>query len=436
MVQLADAPWMDLDLLHWSRHFRCFPGQGAFPLNEFFDELQATGYDGYVSLEIFNDEFRNAPCNSVALDASRSLLWLDEQRYQSNPDAPSLWDDPLRNILPPANVEQIGFMELAVSNQHSGFVELIKSVGFRHIYQHKSKEVQIYQLNDVYFVVNREPDSFAQAGTLNTSVDSCAVGYFCQDVEEMTNRARQLGFTSYKSNGAVGELPFPAFRNSTGKLMYFSTPGNFNRILKSQFDRLDTNVSKADKFPPMATLDHIADCVPFNEFLSAAMMYRTLLGFNIEPVKDIFDVQGALVSRTVVSPNKRVRQNIIVNKSSVGLPPFYAQGQQSSGLQHMAFGCEDIFDMLRALPHNVILPIPEDYYQGLRHKGIVDEDLLDKIKFYSVMVDTCKDGLFLHAFSKQVDGIYFEFVQRLNYHGYGEANSAMRSKAQMALGGG
>lgn len=28
-VQLADAPYMKMDLLEWSRHFRCFPGQGA-----------------------------------------------------------------------------------------------------------------------------------------------------------------------------------------------------------------------------------------------------------------------------------------------------------------------------------------------------------------------------------------------------------------------
>lgn len=28
-VQLADAPYMKMDLLEWSRHFRCFPGQGS-----------------------------------------------------------------------------------------------------------------------------------------------------------------------------------------------------------------------------------------------------------------------------------------------------------------------------------------------------------------------------------------------------------------------
>ena len=58
LVQLADAPWLDMDVLSWSRHFRCFPGQGDMPLVEFMQALQATGYDGQLSLEIFNDQFR------------------------------------------------------------------------------------------------------------------------------------------------------------------------------------------------------------------------------------------------------------------------------------------------------------------------------------------------------------------------------------------
>ncbi len=34
-VQLADAPLLAMDVLQWSRHFRCFPGQGEFDLAGF-----------------------------------------------------------------------------------------------------------------------------------------------------------------------------------------------------------------------------------------------------------------------------------------------------------------------------------------------------------------------------------------------------------------
>src|SRR5262249_16737511 len=56
--QLSDAPWLEMDVLSWSRHFRWFPGQGDFPLVDFMAAVEATGYHGDLPLEIFNDQFR------------------------------------------------------------------------------------------------------------------------------------------------------------------------------------------------------------------------------------------------------------------------------------------------------------------------------------------------------------------------------------------
>src|SRR2546429_202372 len=55
-AQLADAPLMRLDPLSWSRHFRLFPGQGAFPVTRFAQHLLASGYDGPISLGVLNDQ--------------------------------------------------------------------------------------------------------------------------------------------------------------------------------------------------------------------------------------------------------------------------------------------------------------------------------------------------------------------------------------------
>src|SRR6185295_10812056 len=46
LVQVADAPVLDMDYLSWSRHYRNFPGQGGLPLADFMQALLATGYDG------------------------------------------------------------------------------------------------------------------------------------------------------------------------------------------------------------------------------------------------------------------------------------------------------------------------------------------------------------------------------------------------------
>ena len=54
-LQLADAPALSMDVLSWSRHHRLFPGEGDFDLATLVSRVLATGYDGPLSLEVFND---------------------------------------------------------------------------------------------------------------------------------------------------------------------------------------------------------------------------------------------------------------------------------------------------------------------------------------------------------------------------------------------
>ena len=85
-LQLADAPRQTMDVLQWSRHHRCFPGQGGFDVAGFLAHVLATGYDGPLSLEVFNDVFRAADPKRMAVDAMRSLLVLENEL----PRAPKL----------------------------------------------------------------------------------------------------------------------------------------------------------------------------------------------------------------------------------------------------------------------------------------------------------------------------------------------------------
>ncbi len=101
-VQLADAPRMDMDLLQWSRHFRNFPGQGDLPVDEFMAAVLATGYDGWLSHEIFNDRFRMASPRRIAEDGERSLIWLDDRMHPGR-------------IPPRAAPQAVEWIEFAVS---------------------------------------------------------------------------------------------------------------------------------------------------------------------------------------------------------------------------------------------------------------------------------------------------------------------------------
>src|SRR6185437_1473990 len=66
LVHLADAPWLDMDPLSWSRHFRCFPGQGELDVAGFLAPIVRSGYGGPLSLEVFNDVFRASNTRETA----------------------------------------------------------------------------------------------------------------------------------------------------------------------------------------------------------------------------------------------------------------------------------------------------------------------------------------------------------------------------------
>jgi 4-hydroxyphenylpyruvate dioxygenase len=102
LMQIADAPDMPMDYLYWSRHFRCFPSQGDLPVAEFVAAAANAGYGGPLSLEIFNDRFREWSAKRVANDGWRSLQLLQDQARIAAP-------------LPPrVQIQGIDFIEFAV----------------------------------------------------------------------------------------------------------------------------------------------------------------------------------------------------------------------------------------------------------------------------------------------------------------------------------
>src|SRR3546814_15076704 len=61
------------------------PGQGDLPVLDFMRAVAATGYDGVLSLEIFNDQFRGGSPKAIAVDGKRSLVNLVDQVRRQEP---------------------------------------------------------------------------------------------------------------------------------------------------------------------------------------------------------------------------------------------------------------------------------------------------------------------------------------------------------------
>lgn len=51
----------------------------------------------------------------------------------------------------------------------------------------------------------------------------------------------------------------------------------------------------------------------------------------------------------------------------------------------------------------------------------------------SILYDRIGTGEFLHVYTRSINGLFFEIVERRNYDRYGEANAPVRLAAQAAL---
>ena len=73
LVELADLPGGKLDLVEVSRSFRLFPGDGVAPIEAFMRQVRRTGYDGFLSVEVFNTYYQTLDATLVARRAMESL---------------------------------------------------------------------------------------------------------------------------------------------------------------------------------------------------------------------------------------------------------------------------------------------------------------------------------------------------------------------------
>ncbi|MBV8778611.1 MAG: sugar phosphate isomerase/epimerase and 4-hydroxyphenylpyruvate domain-containing protein, partial [Alphaproteobacteria bacterium] len=178
LVQVADAPLLNMDYLSWSRHFRCFPGQGELPLDAFMEALHATGFDGLLSLEIFSDRFRAGSARRVAVDGQRSLLYvLDRLRKATGARIPGIAPLP-----PPARPERIEFLEFAMEEEAAAsFEALLRNMRFARVGLHKSKDVAHWRQGEINIVVNREKEGFAHSFNIAHGPSVCAMALRVDD---------------------------------------------------------------------------------------------------------------------------------------------------------------------------------------------------------------------------------------------------------------
>ncbi|MEV5498875.1 TIM barrel protein [Nonomuraea fuscirosea] len=386
-LQLADAPRLAMDVLPWSRHYRCFPGQGTFDLAGLLAGVGRAGYAGPLSLEVFNDVFRQASAERTALDGMRSLIALERE---------------VAGTAHPAVPTGFAFAELAGPGGLGG---IPAALGFTRTGTHPGKPVELWEQGGARLLVNATgADPALIAVGLDSPDPAGAAGHAEELLSPILPRAR-----------TPEEAELNAVAAPDGTEIFFCDDGWLADFTPSR---------PPGTQPGLITgIDHVALTQPRHHFDEAALFYRSVLGLRPQESLEVPDPYGLLRSKAMSGPGGAVR--VVVNVAQVGadhLP-----------WQHVALACDDVVAVARRLRKEhpgLLLPIPGNYYDDLDARHEVDPEL----RGLGVLYDRDEHGgEFLHLYTVTVGRVFFELVQRIGgYQGYGAGNAAVRLAAQHA----
>ncbi|WP_368744646.1 4-hydroxyphenylpyruvate dioxygenase [Desertibaculum subflavum] len=305
---------------------------------------------------------------------------------------------------------------------------LFEQLGFTAVAKHRSKNVTLFRQGDVNFILNAEPESFAQAFARVHGPSVCAIAFRVQNAARAYERATGLGAWAVQSRVGPMELNIPAIKGIGDSLIYLvDRYGPKGTIYDVDFEPLP-GVDQNPKGVGLVSIDHLTHNVHRGRMDEWSEFYERL--FNFREIR-YFDIEGKLTglkSKAMTSPCGKIR--IPINESSDDKSQIaeYLRAYHGEGIQHIALSTGDIHATVEALGAKGV-PFQDtlDTYYDLIDKRLPGhgEDLA-RLKKNRVLIDgapTPEGGKLLQIFTKTVIGpIFFELIQRKGDEGFGEGN--------------
>ncbi|WP_323101342.1 sugar phosphate isomerase/epimerase and 4-hydroxyphenylpyruvate domain-containing protein [Intrasporangium sp. YIM S08009] len=428
-VQIADAHGLSMDVLEWSRHHRCFPGQGVLDVEGLVGAVVEAGYRGPLSLEVFSDIVREANPRDTARDAMRSLLHLEEQlrrRWVHADTAPEGTPEaqvggrprrpPVELFDPPPAPEapRVEVVEISVAPGDAAIHRFFTRLGFT------AEECAPGTPTD------------AHGRTVLRNGAAVVVLDARSDLELRRSAAVQRPHVAAIGVTGDAQSDLPARAQSLHWPVVEATNGTrLTRATRSPAGvevHLEAAAAATDAADGWGALDHLGIAVDADRSDAEVSFHRTLLGLRPGPVSEFIDPAGRLRSRVMrpESGSLRVVLNIAVRRS--GSPTW-------TGVNQLAYACTDLLDRAEQLQAAgaALMPVPESYYDDLAARLDPDPDLLARLRRLGVLYDRDdQGGELFHLYTPLVAGhFYVELLERRGgYEGFGAANTPVRLASQ------
>jgi 4-hydroxyphenylpyruvate dioxygenase len=413
-LQVADAPLLDMNVLDWSRHYRCFPGEGTLDVAGVVAASVTAGYSGPLSLEVFSDVVREADPGTTARDAMRSLVFLEDAvaaRLAQHPDpAPSLTVSLAAQPAAPDRVDT-AFLEITGSPTVTW---LLRCLGFVAVGRHRSKPVTWWRSGEAHVVVNDDPAAHP------------ALGLDVTPVAAVAERARALLWPAVARTRGAGEARLPGTTSPSGLHVFLSAGRGGDDDWQRDFACVDEHAPHPE-VGALEALDHVVLAVPDMVLNEEVSFLRTVLALEPGPVEEFSEPQGRLRSRAFRPGAGDLR--VVLNVEDVA-------GNPASGITQVAFACDDVRARVRSLRAAGVqlMAVPDNYYVDLDARLGLGQDLLADLREHQLLYDQLGRGELLHAFTEPLDtGFHVELLERRGgYDGFGSAGTHVRLATQRA----
>ena len=338
------------------------------------------------------------------------------------------WDNPM-------GTDGFEFIEYAAPDPVA-MGQLFERMGFKPIARHRHKNVTLYRQGDINFIINAEPDSFAQRFARLHGPSVCAIAFRVQDAKAAYERAISMGAWGYAGQAAPGELNIPAIKGIGDSIIYFidrwrgKNGAREGEIGNIGFYDVDFYPLPGAELTPvghgLTVIDHLTHNVHRGRMAEWSEFYERI--FNFREVR-YFDIEGqatGVKSKAMTSPCGKIR--IPINEEGndkAGQIQEYLDRYRGEGIQHIALASDNLYDSVDALQMEGVklLTTSETYYELLPKRIPNLSEDLEALKQRNILVDGQPDELLLQIFSEnQLGPIFFEFIQRKGNQGFGEGN--------------
>ncbi|HEY5604821.1 MAG TPA: 4-hydroxyphenylpyruvate dioxygenase [Gammaproteobacteria bacterium] len=304
---------------------------------------------------------------------------------------------------------------------------LFLSMGFTPVARHRSKDVVLYRQGNINFIINHEPNSFAQAFAKIHGPSVCAFGIRVKNASLAYEHVLKRNAKPYHGHTGPMELNLPAIRGIGGSLIYLIDLYGDHSIYDVDF-RPIVGVGQFPKGAGLVGIDHLTHNVHKGRMNHWAKFYESLFGFRQIKYFDIHGKETGLRSRAMTSPCGKIRIPINEPSDEKSQIQEYLDAYRGEGIQHIALSTNNIYDTVEVLQNNKItfMDVPDTYYEAISGRIPGHEEDIARLKANKILLDgnvRNSQGLLLQIFTNTVIGpIFFEIIQRKGNEGFGEGN--------------